>query len=861
VRIDIRKDLPLTVGQEYRVGKKPITVNLIDIVNVEDLTHLLARIDELTMSGTGSLRVSCRFVPGNKRYIICCDIRRKKERKRFGKTVDYLYGVIMDVEEFNKNRTSDPVEQAYIKKELAKFSAGGDLGIVEIIGMEQLSSIQVPLTANRGLHSAIFTDNGKFICTADPSQKSFNIGDYRHSRNLYIKINHKIYASWLIFSDDIALIERYSPVHDVLAQSLSKISNFYVMLFNEMVNTEHANKLLSETIEQQMLLNGIYAKLLNERNTVTTMQMIVNLTGEYLKLERIIVCEDVPAEKKYKSVYEWVATRTVNEDEECEREVTKLNEFKYSDYPTLIDELASYETYFSNNPEHDVLGLDFSSYVASNLNGDGERYGLIIYVINDVSRVLSHAEKRLLRSVSQIIAAVILRCKDNDKLDETNERLHHLAYRDAVLGVKNKASLMDDISLSLNRGQSGAVVAFKIPGMKNIENFVGLGCTDVLYAKILEDISNYEKLSAEPYRYSDKLFVALLRKCNTLSARDFCEDLIKRFTKPWQLDGIEHHLDVTAGVALYPEAGTTAEELCRIAIMSMNKAAEYKTNSYAFFSGDFEHPEIDGYQCAQILRTAVENNMEGLSVEYLPVYSAAVTGSVDDTGGKPLRKIVSCEALLTVSSTAGVLYPPHIIMRIAEKMGIDVTVNSWLIEKACEFCKKARVNNPTLTVSVHATARSLTADTIVTMISNALTKTGLPPNGLAVQFSERVVAVNYDKFIIILSELQKAGVSVILDNIGSYYTATSLLRYTGITAVKADMTIFSGVVDDFSRVYLANIKQLARDNKVSIGVKGLESPEGIEDKELIEAMSGINWYQGDLYSRTMSDKELLGMGL
>jgi EAL domain-containing protein (putative c-di-GMP-specific phosphodiesterase class I)/GGDEF domain-containing protein len=830
VSIEVKKNLPVTVGREYQVGKKPITANLVDLVNAEDLTVLLARIDELSMSGSGSLRMNCRFVPDNKRYLICCHMRRER---RFGKAADYLYGSVMDVHEFYKNMNSDPAEQELLKKELDKFSKSAEVGIVEIIGKELLCKMQIPLSGNAGLHSAIFTEAGKFICSADPAKTTFSVDEYKCSVRLYIKVNHVIYANWIIASDDSALIERYTPIHAVLVESLSKIANCYVMLYNEMVNTEHANKLLSETIEQQMLLNGIYSKLLNERNSISTMQAVVNLTGDFLKLDRIIICEDIPDACKYKQIYEWDSTQ------EKERvDVANLTEFSYADYPKLIEELSLYETYYSNNPEHDVLGLEFSSYVASNLNGDGSKYGIIIYVINDSERVLSHAEKRLLRSVSQIIAAVIMRCRDNEVLDETNKRLHSLAFRDQVLGVKNKASLVVDISTALEKGQSGAVVAFKFINIKSINNFMGDG-SDVLVKEVLESISSCETTSAESYRFSDEVFMVLLRNADSNMIKNFCDELIERFEKPWQYNNAEYHLEITAGIAMYPETGLTAEEICRVAIMSQRKASEYGVNQYAFFSGDFEHPEIDGYQCAKTLRNAVENNMEGLTVKFSPVYSAD-------------KRLVSCEAQIALDTEESRDYPSHIIMKTAEKMGVDVTVNSWVIKKACEFCKKVQQSERfehLKTVSVSATARTLTANTIVPMVKKAIEETGLPANSLAVQFTERVVAVNYDRFITVLSELKKLKVQVILDDVGSHYTATSLLRHSGISAAKADVTIFTGIIDDFSEVYINNMIKLAKDHNVNIGVKSIES------KTQVERLQDVDWYQGSAYCAPLKEDE------
>jgi EAL domain-containing protein (putative c-di-GMP-specific phosphodiesterase class I)/GGDEF domain-containing protein len=755
---------------------------------------------------------------------------RKAKEKRFGKTGDEIFGVIMDAGE------PVPAEREQInqiKKSADKFSQSGDFGIVDIVGRDLLSRMQLPLSETRGMHSAVLSEGGRFICSAEPKQLDFNIGQFDHSHKIYIKINNVTYAVWIIASDDYALIERYRPVHEILAECLTKLASSYVMVYNEMTNTEHANKLLSETIEQQMLLNNIYGKVLNEFNAETTVQSVIELTGEFLRLDNVIVCEDFPDAKKCRPTNSYCADNL---------ESPKLDDFKYSDYPELIEELGYYETYFSNNPEHNVLGLPFTSYVASNLTGDGERYGMIIYVINNAERIMSHAEKRLLRSISQIVAAVIMRCKDNEMLGNTAQRLHDVSFHDPVLGVKNKAYLEGDVFNALASGVSGAVIALRIPNLKNINNFAGYGHVDGLIVSVLEHIAAYELLSAEPYRFSDKIFMVLLRNTAANGAKEFCDALIERFRHPWCFEEGEHYLEITAGIALYPASGTTTDDLFRAAIMSMYKAEEFGVNSYAFFSKEFENIEADNYYCTQVLRNAVENDMEGLMVRFTPVYSRE-------------NRIISCEASLALAMPvdSNSLYSPRELTKIAAKLGIDVAIDSWIVKQACEFCVKARENNPGFIVSVKATERALTTGTVVGMVKDALARTGLEADGLAVQFSERVVAANYDRFIAVLSVLKKTGVGVILDNLGSYYTVTSLMRHSGIRAAKADITMFTGKIDEFDEEYIKRVLKLARDNEVQIGVKS------IQNEEQIELVQDVDWYQGEFYSRAVDAEDMILM--
>jgi EAL domain-containing protein (putative c-di-GMP-specific phosphodiesterase class I)/GGDEF domain-containing protein len=865
VRIEMTKGLPVTVGKEYRRDKKDIpTVNLADFVNVEDLPALTTKVEELSAAGSGSLRVECRFAPSDTRYLICGQMRREKS---WSKTHDYLYGVVADVSEFHKGEMNDAVREEKSTKKDAEKIARDNTGIADVVGLEQLIRIQAPLVECGGVFSAMFDENNKLICTSDPAQTSFDADKFEYTKQIPISINYILSAVWVIASDDEARLAKCEPVHELLADVLSKSANASVMLHKEMVNNERANKLLSETIEQQMLLNSIYTKVLNENNSIETMRAVVDMTGDYLKLDRIAICEDTPESNGFKMIHEWMATP---DSAGAAGEFNPLiKKFKYADYPELIEELKHYETYFSSNPEHDVLGMKFTSYVASNLNGDGGKFGIIVYVVDNHERVLSHAEKRLLRSVSQIIAAVIMRCKDNESLknlnwslENSNRLLREHAYYDTKLRIKNRISLENDLAAELEAENLGSLVAFKIPALKDFNNFAGAEYSLELAKEILASVSSYEKASVEPYRFSDEVFMLLVRGISPIEVEVFCNELTQRFEKPWSLtftENDEHYFEITAGVASYPESGRTVDALFRAATISMQKAKEFGSNSFAFYSETLENIETENYDCAQALRNAVKNNMEGLTIKYTPVY--ALVKDSEFPGEKRRRRLISCVASPAISenilSDGAESPPPRVLMRVAEKMGIDGAIANWVVTRACEFCKlmrgKAHGTESELTVSVCATARSLASGKIVNTLKNALRETALPPDGLVVRFTERIVAMNYDRFIPILAKLKKLGVLVVIDNVGAYYNLAVLTRHSAISGGIADVTLFTGEMDDFAKEYIANIICNAKAHDVKVGVKSVEN----EEQLVLAAMAEADWYQASYRTGSMTAAEVL----
>jgi EAL domain-containing protein (putative c-di-GMP-specific phosphodiesterase class I) len=185
-------------------------------------------------------------------------------------------------------------------------------------------------------------------------------------------------------------------------------------------------------------------------------------------------------------------------------------------------------------------------------------------------------------------------------------------------------------------------------------------------------------------------------------------------------------------------------------------------------------------------------------------------------------------------------------MRLASKLGIDDEIGHWVIRQACEFCRQKRAEGLSrLTVSIRATARSLSGGKIVEAIKKALESTGLPSSALVIRFSERMIAVNYDKFMAALSELKKIGISVVIDNVGSHYSVMSLLRHSAISALTLDITLFSSQIDEFDRHYVTDLIEHAKANNVSVGVTGLgEGLQAVTSEQQLRLATGAVWYDG-----------------
>ena len=66
---------------------------------------------------------------------------------------------------------------------------------------------------------------------------------------------------------------------ETLVQTVSRMANAFVVVLSEMDNSQNANKLLGQNVEEQILLNNIYAIIMQSKSADIALNSVFTLTG------------------------------------------------------------------------------------------------------------------------------------------------------------------------------------------------------------------------------------------------------------------------------------------------------------------------------------------------------------------------------------------------------------------------------------------------------------------------------------------------------------------------------------------------------------------------------------------------------
>ena len=177
---------------------------------------------------------------------------------------------------------------------------------------------------------------------------------------------------------------------------------------------------------------------------------------------------------------------------------------------------------------------------------------------------------------------------DITDLRHKDERIHHLAFHDALTGLPNRFLLQDRLLHAIERSRREdfhlAVLFIDLDGFKGVNDALGHRIGDQLLIDVAERIKSCLRDMDTVARIGGDEFVVLLEDLETadLSAR-VAANIVARLAAPTTILGHAIRTGASIGIALHPDDGCTPAELIEHADAAMYQAKAAGRSAYRFF--------------------------------------------------------------------------------------------------------------------------------------------------------------------------------------------------------------------------------------------------------------------------------------
>ena len=169
------------------------------------------------------------------------------------------------------------------------------------------------------------------------------------------------------------------------------------------------------------------------------------------------------------------------------------------------------------------------------------------------------------------------------------EQIRQLAYYDALTGVPNRRLLEDRLEHAIRHAHRKemllAVMFMDLDRFKEVNDTLGHEVGDDLLLQFTTRVKDCLREDDTLARLGGDEFIVLLPEMERLSDVFAVADrLIEANKRPYQINGNQINVGSSIGISLYPEDGTTVQELINGADIAMYRAKREGRNRYKLFA-------------------------------------------------------------------------------------------------------------------------------------------------------------------------------------------------------------------------------------------------------------------------------------
>lgn len=442
--------------------------------------------------------------------------------------------------------------------------------------------------------------------------------------------------------------------------------------------------------------------------------------------------------------------------------------------------------------------------------------------------------------ITGLAVRVILAVRQSNAAQATLLRSAHL---DPLTGLANRSLIIETITMALHESwrsnRRPSVLFIDVDRFKNINDSLGHAAGDEVLVTVAHRLVEALPASTSIARISGDEFVVLAPDTrNQGEAIALAERVLEVFREPLPLRQGDLFVTASIGVASGADGhDLKAEDLLRHADTAMYQAKDAGRSCVAVFDESMLEQVSHRLSVETALYRALERRE--LRLFHQPI--------VDVLHGE----VLGFEALMRWDRSDGTLISPAEFIPIAEETGIIVPIGAWalldaLTQLAAWFEDGTCPRHATMSVNV--SPRQLNDPNFVSIVHEALIRSGVPASQLWLEVTEGVMISQPEQALDALQRVRALGVRIAVDDFGTGYSSLSLLQKFPIQRIKIDRSFVSGVVDDPSA------RSLVRAMIAMSRSMGLDTvAEGVETTAQLQALGdlGCAKAQGFLISRPL----------
>jgi diguanylate cyclase (GGDEF)-like protein len=448
-------------------------------------------------------------------------------------------------------------------------------------------------------------------------------------------------------------------------------------------------------------------------------------------------------------------------------------------FRTTVRHGRAIEVMRSVDPDDDS---DLPAGMVAEMRYDGRSVGRMLITDRSAKGAYSERDRRLFKSFADLIAFTLERSRLHEALVRVCALQNELAdrvFHDPLTLLPNRVLFIDRIEQALVRrdAQRGiaAVVCVSVEEFGQINAKHGHAIGDAVLIEVAGRLRSCLRRSDTAARLGGNDFALLLVELLQPHEAELIASRVREsLNAPATVGSTTIALRSRVGLACAKADQSSAALLLRNAAIAMGAA-----------------PNDDTTLAAELAAAIARDE---LVLHFQPIVEL------------PTGKILGAEALVRWFHPVRGLIAPMRFLPAAAECGLAESVEAHILRRACQQVRRwqdAHQSTPPLAVSVNVSATELFGATFVETLTAILDETGVNPASLILEVTENAVLEDLAGAIVRFDSLQRLGVHVAIDDVGTGYTSLAYLRRLPIDILKIAKPLVAELADPNSSGKLA----------------------------------------------------------
>jgi diguanylate cyclase (GGDEF)-like protein/PAS domain S-box-containing protein len=454
--------------------------------------------------------------------------------------------------------------------------------------------------------------------------------------------------------------------------------------------------------------------------------------------------------------------------------------------------------------------------------GETCRYDVVIRVGKNHFITIDFCLQPLLDEAGDVIY-LIPSAVDISERKRAEANMEHLALYDTLTDLPNRTLLHELLQRTISSPGPKSPLALLFIGVdrfKAINETLGHPAGDHVLQKAARRLQQFARKTTLIARLGGDIFALLITPlADTEQSSRTAYEILEAFATPLKLEGYTIDVEMSIGIALYPDHGEDANALMALAEVAM-EAAKSAHSRIAMYDAGMEQYTLEHLQLAGELRHAIKRNE--LVLHYQPKIDMKE------------KCIIGVEALVRWQHPEKGYMVPDLFIPMAEQTGLIHPLTYWVLNEAFAQISRWHQQGLKLIIAVNLAVHNLLDAQLVDVIAKGLQDWEVEPSWLMLEITESGLMAEPVRAQKTLHQLHAMGIRLSIDDFGTGHSSLAYLKDLPMHELKIDQSFVLNMSSDETQTMIVRTTiGLAHNLGLTTTAEGVETQAVWDQLEML----------------------------